>query len=130
MHHVAIREHDFHPEDVMNGEAVLEAVRAAGIFGDIPADGTHLLTRRIGRVVEAVRRDLSCNLQIRDARLNGDTAIRDVHIEHPIEPREPDKDTTGNRHGAAGQPAAVATRDKRNVVPIAQPHDFLNLLRR
>ena len=44
-------------EDVVDGEAVLEAVRAAGVLGDVAADRADLLARRIGGVVVARGRD-------------------------------------------------------------------------
>jgi hypothetical protein len=40
---------------VVHREAVLQAVRAAGVLGDVAADRAHLLTRGIGRVVIAER---------------------------------------------------------------------------
>ena len=54
---LAVGQHDLEAEHVVDGEAVLEAVRAAGVLGDVAADRADLLARRIGRVVEAVRRD-------------------------------------------------------------------------
>ena len=74
-------------------------------------------------------RHLPRDLEIGDARFNGHAAVRDVHVEHAIEPRETDDDAAGDRHRAAGQPAAMAARHKRHVVPVAQAHDFLDVLR-
>ena len=45
-----------HGQHVVGGEAVLEAVRAAGVLRDVAADGADLLAGRVGRVVEPVRR--------------------------------------------------------------------------
>ena len=55
-HELAVRQHDVGREDVVDGEAVLQAVRAAGVLGDVAADRADLLARRVGRVEEAVRR--------------------------------------------------------------------------
>jgi hypothetical protein len=43
VHEVAIRQHRFDAEYVMNREPVFEAMRAAGIFGDIAADRANRL---------------------------------------------------------------------------------------
>ena len=50
---LAVGEDDFEAEDVRGGEAVLEAVGAAGVFGDIAADGADGLRRGIGRVEDS-----------------------------------------------------------------------------
>ena len=110
-------------EHVMHGEAVFQAVRAAGVLGDVAADRADLLTRRIGRVVVAEGRDLPRDLEVGHARLHRDAPVRDVDVEHAIEPRETDDDAAWNRQCAAGEPAAVTARDERHVMPMAQPHD-------
>src|SRR3712207_7896502 len=45
-------EHDAQAGHVVRREAVLEAVRAAGVLGDVAADRADDLARRVGRVVE------------------------------------------------------------------------------
>ena len=47
---LAVHQHDAHAEHVIGGDAVFQAMRAAGIGGDIAADGAGDLARRIGRV--------------------------------------------------------------------------------
>ena len=76
------------PSDVVGGEAVLEAVGAAGVLGDVAADGADLLAGRVGRVVvaRAARRRWS------RARLitPGSTTARSVvgvDLEDPPHPR-------------------------------------------
>ncbi len=51
---VAVGEDEGQAGHVVGREAVLEAVRAAGVLGDVAADRAHLLARRVGRVEEAV----------------------------------------------------------------------------
>ncbi len=46
----AVGQNDFEAEDVRGGEAVFQAVRAAGVFRDVAADAAHGLRRGIGRV--------------------------------------------------------------------------------
>ena len=59
VHELAVRQHGLDAEHVVHGEAVLQAVRAAGVLGDVAADRADHLARRIGRVVAAERRDPS-----------------------------------------------------------------------
>ena len=89
---LAVRQHRLDAEHVVHGEAVLQAVRAAGVLGDVAADRADLLARRIRRVVVAERRDLSRDLEVGDARLDRDAPIRDVDLEHAIQPSQRDDD--------------------------------------
>ena len=59
-HELAVGQHRFDAEHVVDGEAVLQAVRAARVLGDVAADRADDLARRIGRVVAAGRRDALC----------------------------------------------------------------------
>ena len=53
---LAVGEHDLQAGDVVRREAVLEAVRAAGVLGDVAADRADDLRRRVGRVEVRRRR--------------------------------------------------------------------------
>ena len=101
LHELAVRQHRFDREDVVHGEAVLQAVRAAGVLGDVAADRAHLLTRRVGGVVVAERRHLPRDLEVGDARFDGDAPVRDVDVEHAIQPRQADDDAARHRQRAA-----------------------------
>src|SRR5260221_1829144 len=57
MNEGAVGKDNFEAEDVRGGESVLEAVRAAGIFGDVAANGADGLRRRIGSVEIILRGD-------------------------------------------------------------------------
>ena len=71
---LAVRQDEREPGDVVRGEPVLQAVRAAGVLGDVAADRAHLLARGVGRVEEAVRGDGARHVEVRDARLDDDRA--------------------------------------------------------
>ena len=45
-----------HAQHVVHGQAVLQAVHAAGVLGHVAADGAGDLAGQVGRVVQAVRR--------------------------------------------------------------------------
>jgi len=85
LHEFAVWKHGFDAEDVMHGESVLQAMGAAGIFGDIATDRTDLLTRGIRRVVTAERRDLSRDLEIRHTWLDDDSLIGNVDVDDAVE---------------------------------------------
>ena len=52
----AVGQHHLELDDVVGGDAVLEAVRPAGVLGDVAADGAGRLARGVGDVVQAERR--------------------------------------------------------------------------
>src|SRR5665213_12317 len=72
---VAIGQHDVHAEDVGGGESVLEAVRSAGVFGDVAADGADGLRGGIGRVEVAVRGDRIGDVGVDDAGFDDDALV-------------------------------------------------------
>src|SRR5262245_41576018 len=111
----------------MNGETVLQAVRAARVFGDVAADRADLLTRRIRCVVVAVRRNLLRDLEVRDAGFHGDAPIGNVNVEDAIEPGETDDDAARNRQCATGESRSVAARDEGHAFSRAQTHHRLYL---
>ena len=81
---LAVRQDDLGREHVVDREAVLEAVRAARVLGDVAADRADLLRRRIRRVVEAVGRDRARDVEVRDAGLDDDLAALDVDLEDAV----------------------------------------------
>ena len=130
VHDLAVRQHGLDAQHVVDREAVLQAVRAAGVLGDVAADRADDLARRVGRVVAAERRDVLRDRQIRDARLDHGPQVGDVDLEDPVHPRQPDHDAVGDRQRAAGEAGAVAARDERHAVPAAEPDDGLHFRRR
>ena len=101
--HARHRQHHAHAEHVVDGEAVLEAVRAAGVFGDVAADGADALRGRVGRIVVAVGRDALCDLEVDHAGLRRPhDCVVEVNLEDPPHPREPDDDAAAHRQRAAG----------------------------
>src|SRR5262245_12258996 len=89
-----------------------------------------MLTRRIRSVIKAIRSDLTRDLEVGDARLDSDAAIRNVDVEDTIQARKTDDQAAGNRQRAARQPASVPTRHKWDVVSMAKAHDILHLFSR
>ena len=50
----SVGQHDFESHDVIAGDAVFEAAEAAGVFGDVAADGADLHRTWVGRIEETV----------------------------------------------------------------------------
>ncbi len=96
-----VGKHDLRARDVVDREAVLEAVRPAGVLGDVPADRADLLARRVGCVEEAVRRDRAGDVEVRDARLDDDAPALDVDLDDPVHPRERDHHPVGDGEASA-----------------------------
>ena len=103
------------PTHVVDREPVLQAVRAAGVLGDVAADRAHLLARRVGRVEEALRLDGARHVQVRDARLHDDPLRVEVDLEHAVHPRQRDDDAAHDRRRAAGEPRPRAAGDPRDL---------------
>ena len=66
--HRAVDQHHRHAEQVVGGDAVFQAMRAARVHADVAGDGAGELARRIGRVEEALMRDRAGDAEIGDAR--------------------------------------------------------------
>ena len=86
---------DFAAEHVRRGEAVLETVCAAGVFGEIAADGADDLRGGVGRVEEAGAADEFGDLRVGDAGLDGDESVFEIDGGHAVHAREADDDAAG-----------------------------------
>ena len=109
-HDLAVDQHDLEAEHVVGGEAVFQAMHAAGILGDVAADGAGDLARRIGRVVEALALHRLGDGEVGDAGLRHHAAIGVVDLEDAVELAEAEQDAVGERQRAARQRGAGAAR--------------------
>ncbi len=98
----AVGQHDLEPGDVVGGEAILEAVCAARVLGDVSADRAHHLAGGVGRV-EVSGGNGPRDRQIGDARLDHHPGVLEVHGEDPSQPGQDDQDALGHRQRATGQ---------------------------
>ena len=126
----AVGEHRLEPEHVVQRHAVAEAVGAAGVEGDVAADGADRLARRIRRVVQTERDRGGRHVEVDDARLDHGDAVDGIDFEDPGQPVEGDDDAIRVRHGPARQAGAAAARHERNARLGAQADDRDDLLRR
>ena len=86
----AVAEHGLQAEDVVDGHAVLERVRAAGVGGHVAADRAGALARRIGGEMVAGAGQGLGEPQVGHARLDHGHAVAQVDLEDFVHPREHD----------------------------------------
>ena len=128
MHQVAVRQHDFQAQHVVGGDAVLEGVRAAGVFRHVAADGARPLARRVRRVVEAAVRHGQRQVQVHQPRLHHGALVAVIDFQDLVHAAHLDDDAAFERQGAATQPGTGAARHERDVVPVGQLDDVHHLL--
>ena len=122
----AVGENDFEAEDVRGGEAVFQAMRAAGIFRDVAADAARGLRRGIGRVEIALRENARGDVKIDDAGLDGDASVREIDFEDAVHARETDDDAVFYGERAAAEAGAGASRYEGNFFAMAEAKDGLD----
>src|SRR5215207_334199 len=127
--HRAVGEDDLGAHDVVRGEAVFEAVNAAAVLREVPANGGDDLARRVGGAVVAVVGRLLRDPDVDDAGLDDNPLVRDAHNEDLAHPGENDEDPRLYRQSPAGEPRARAPRHERDALVVARPDDPLHLLR-
>ena len=110
---------DLEGEDVVAGDAVLDAAHPAGVRRDVAADRRPRRARRVRRVPEAVLGAGGPQVVVDDPRLDHREALDGVDAQHGRHPLEADDDATGDGVGAArtarcprpaGRPAPRAGR--------------------
>ena len=101
--HRAVRQHDLRAHDVVRREAVLQAMDAAGVLGQVAADGGDDLAGRVRGVVVALVGDLLAHPHVDDARLDHDALVRDVYLKDLAHPGEYYQDPGFHRQGPAGE---------------------------
>jgi hypothetical protein len=125
--HGAVGQDDLKAADVVRGEAVLEAVRAAGVLGHVAADRAHDLRRRIGRV-EVRGRDGGRDGHVRHPGLAHHALVLEVDLEDAAQPRQDHEHAVLERQRPARQAAARAARHPRHARRVAGAHDGGHLL--
>src|SRR3984885_8248697 len=129
MHKRAVWKYDFESEHMRRGESVLEAMRAAGIFGNIAADAAHRLRRRIGRVEIFLRQNAAGDIEIYYAWFDDDARIRNIDFENAIHSRQADHDSIFDGKRAAAEACARTARNERDFFGVAEFQKRLDLSR-
>lgn len=80
----AVGQHHLEGQDRLAGHAVLGAVQAAGVGGDVAADARDAHARRVRGVEEAVLAGGGVEIRGDDARLDHGHAVHDVDLADPV----------------------------------------------
>jgi hypothetical protein len=104
---------------VVDREAVLEAVRAARVLGDVAADRADLLARRVGRVEDPSASTAARDVEVRDPGLDHDALALEVDLEDPVHPR--DETTIPSRRAGAAERPVRAPRATKDALARAEP---------
>ena len=127
---LAVHQHHADAEHIIGGDAVFQAMGAAGIGGDIAADGAGDLARRVRRVEEAVSGDRLGNGGIGDAGLDPSHAVHQVERQNFAHAGQAQHDGVLERQGAAAERGAGPARHDLDVVLVAEAQDGAHLLGR
>ena len=117
----AVGQDDLEGEDVGVGDALGEAVRAAGVVGDVAADRARLLAARVGREVQPVDRHRPRQVEVEHAGLDPRPAGHRVDRQDAGHLGRRDHDGALRRHGAAGQAGARTAGDEGDAVLRRRP---------
>ena len=104
----AVGQHHLGRHDVGVGDAVGQAMGAAGVVGHVAADRARLLARRVGGEVEAERPQLLGEVEVDDAGLHPRDPVLDVDLQDAVHLGEGDHDGQAQGDGPAGQAGAGA----------------------
>jgi len=107
----------------MHGQAVLEAMHAARILGDIAAQRAGNLRRGIGRVIQAMRRRCLRDREVAHAGLDHRQAGQRIEVQDLVEAGQGEHDALGVRHRPARQAGARAARHHRHAQLAAGTQD-------
>ena len=113
---LAVDGDDLQAEQIVGGDAVFQAMRAAGVHVDVAADHAGELAGRVGRVEEAAGPDRVGDADIGDAGLHHGAAIGVVDVEDAVHPHHADDHGILHRQRAAGQRRAGAAGHHANAV--------------
>ena len=128
VHDLAVHQDEAHAQHVVGGDAVLEAVRAAGVHAEVAGQRAGELARRVGGVEEAVRLDGLADAEVGDAGLDAGGTVHGVDVEHAVHARHADHQGVLGGQRPAGQRGAGAAGHHLDVVGVAvaeQPRHLL-----
>ena len=109
-------------EHVVERDPVLETVGPARVFGYVAADGARRLARRVGRVVQPVRRRGARQAEVHDARLDDRAAVLGIDRDDVAQAMEAEQhDVVGER--TTREPRARTARHVAHAALGEHPHD-------
>ena len=127
-HYGAVRHHRFDTQDMIDGHAVFQSMRAARVGGDVAADSTRPLTRWIGGIVVASPLQSLGQMHVDEARFNHREAVAHVDFQDLLHSRQSQHHSTADRQTAASQTGAGTAGDEGKLQFIAELDDTDDLL--
>src|SRR5205085_1609384 len=85
--HLAVAQDDARAEDVIGRRTIFQTVYAACVLRDVAADGAGRVTRRVGHVVEAVRRDGTRELRVDETGLDDGEPVLVINLQYAAHAR-------------------------------------------
>src|SRR5258708_2711970 len=126
---LTIGEHQLQAENVVDGEAIFEAMGTTRVLSHVAADGADRLARRIRRIKVAVGCDSLRHPCIDDSRLHDHPLVEEIHSENLIHACDWDQHAALHRECTTREPGARPTWHKREALPMADAHYRLDLFR-
>ncbi len=112
----AVFEDELEAEDVVDGDAVLEGVRAAGVGDGVAGDGGGFLRAGVGGEVVGGFFNGTREGEVDDAGLDVGEAVAEVDLEDLVHAGEGELDAGGDGDDAAGESGAGAAGEDGEVV--------------
>ena len=125
-----VRQHDLDGQDVHGRDTLGQAVRSAGVGGDVPAHRAALLAGGIRRVVHAVGGQEPAQIGVQHAGLHPRLPRVEIDGEDAVHLRRHDHERAVERDGSSGQAGARAAGDEGDAVTPSGEHARLDVLRR
>ena len=121
-----VGEHDFEAEDVIAGDAIFEAARAAGIGGDVAADEIIRAAGGVRRIKEAALLNRFLQMLRVHARLDDGDEIAGVDFPDAVHAFEREDDAAAHRHAAADVAMSGAARGDGQAMLICKTQNRRN----
>jgi len=129
-HDRSIARDDLQSQDVVDGHAVFERVRPAGIGSRISANCAGSLAGRIGGEVKPSAGQGPIQPDVGYARLYNGQPVAEVYLDNAVHSGEHHDNAATHRQTPARQTGSGPTRNHRHAVPVADFDDFGNLVGR
>ena len=113
---------------MIDGHAIFQSMRAAGIRRDVASDCTGSLAAGIWSVMKAAAGKCSGQSNIHAAGFNDGVAIALVDFQNTIHLGQSNHDTATDGQASSGQTSSGSSRDKRNAKLIAFTNDPNNFV--
>ena len=125
--HAAVHGDELDAQDMIGGDAVEQGVGAAGVGGDVAAQGAGVLAGRVGGVVKAVAMGVGAEVGVDDAGFHDRAAVAGIDFEDAVHAGGGDHHAAAARNGPAAEPGPRAARHDWHAVLQRRLDDHLHL---